>query len=390
MFFGMKPARNRSTAVILAKLGCVTVLFVVLSLRLYRHSEPSPRIQIPPFTPHVDWKIPENLTQHRAKEKEKWPTIPNIVHYVHLMKNVQGDMNLKFEDFLSVYSSLHYFDAETIFIHTDASPESLKRARDPNNEKSKWTRKIFDLPRVVVRYGTAPKYADNGVKIKNLPNRSDFLRAKVVYEQGGIYLDFDVFPLRDFKPFREAGFANVVGLEKYEKVNSGCYMSIKGSELMRVWLKYEHIVYDGGWITHAVELLTNIVRRINRIPYEVLILQKDTWAPGSWELGDASELYSSHPSASPSDASEYDFDQERALNSGDLESVFESDLHLESWQKDWSVTYAIHAFKGEPEKIDNFDGYSVAYILSRRSNMARALYPAVTHAVEEGYLSIDD
>src|ERR1700710_948848 len=120
MFFGVKPARNRSSAVVLATIGCVTVLFVVLSLRLYRYPESSPQIQIPPFTPHVDWKIPENLTPQRAREK--WPTIPNIVHYVYLMKNVHGDMNLKFEDFLSVYSSLHYFDAETIFIHTDASP----------------------------------------------------------------------------------------------------------------------------------------------------------------------------------------------------------------------------------------------------------------------------
>lgn len=346
MSFKILFARNKSFATILLTVLCMTVLVFVPSLWLYRHSESAQHIE-PWAARPINSDIQENLTPQRSREK--WPTIPNIAHYVYLLKDKDGDMNLKFEDFLSVYSSFHYFDPETIFIHTDASMETFERVRDPKNKKGKWTRKIFDIPRVTVRYGTAPEYADNGEKIRNLPNRSDFLRAKVVHEHGGIYFDFDIFPLRDFKPLREAGFANVVGLEKYEKVMTGCYMSIKGSELMRVWLKYEHIVYDGGWITHAVELLTKIVRRIHRIPNEVLILERDTWAPSSWELEDASELFSSHPSASPSDPSDFDFDQERALNSSDLESVFESDPHLELWQRDWSATYAIHAFKSEPE-----------------------------------------
>ena len=352
------------------------MVLLLPSVWLLRGSEFNQRLK--PW--QVDWQISE-------RPKKPWPTIPNLVHYAYLMEDVDGDLNLKFEDFLSVYSSLLYFDPETIFIHTDASPQSLARARNPENENSKWTRKILDLPRVVVRYGTAPIYADNGEKIRNLPNRSDFLRAKVVHEFGGIYFDFDVFPLRDFKPFREAGFANVVGLEKYENINTGCYMSVKGSELMRVWLKHEHIVYDGGWITHAVTLLTKIVRRVHRIPYEVLILGKDTWAPISWEVEEASKLYSTHPDARPS---KLDLDPERELGTGDLESLFEKAPKLEEWQRDWSATYAIHAFKSEPDKIENWDGYSVKYVLSRKSNLGIALYPAVTHAIEAGYISADD
>ena len=66
----------------------------------------------------------------------------------------------------------------------------------------------------------------------------------------GTYFDWDVHSIRDLKPLGEAGFANVVGLEKYGNVGTECYMSVKGSELMRLWLKNERIVFDGGW-THV-------------------------------------------------------------------------------------------------------------------------------------------
>ena len=105
---------------------------------------------------------------------------------------------------------------------------------------------ILNLLGVRIRKETAPEFAGNGVKIHNLQNKSDFVRAKVVYEYGGIYFDWDIHVLRNLKPLREAGFANVVGLEKYGNVATERYMAVKGSELMRLWLKNEHIVYDGG------------------------------------------------------------------------------------------------------------------------------------------------
>ena len=112
------------------------------------------------------------------------------------------------------------------------------------------------------------------------------VRAKAVYEHGGVYFDWDVHALRDLKPLREAGFVNVVGLEKYGNVGTGCYMSMKGSELMRLWLENQHIVYDGGWITHAVTLFNKMSRRLAAIPGEVLILAESAFAPSSWELQD--------------------------------------------------------------------------------------------------------
>ncbi|KAK9326676.1 hypothetical protein V1520DRAFT_366067 [Lipomyces starkeyi] len=317
------------------------------------------------------------------------PTIPNIVHYVHLMSDPQGTIQFGLKHFISIYSASLYFDPDVIYIHTDAPDDEVERARSSDEASNKWSRLIFNLPKVVVNNETAPDYADNGEKILNLENKSDFVRAKVVYELGGIYLDWDVHALRDFKPLREAGFANVVGLQKDDLVNSGCYMAIKGSEMMRIWLKYEHIVYDGGWITHAVILLTNLSRKLVMIPHEVLILDRYALAPSSWEQEDAQSLFGSHseahaPHLGPADP------HRPALTTENAEVLWElaRASSREEWENDYSCSYAIHAFKNND--LHDFEGITLRYVLSRQSNFARAVYPAVQHAIDTGIIALED
>jgi hypothetical protein len=227
----------------------------------------------------------------------RWPTIPNIVHYVHLMSGPKGTIQFELKHFISIYSASLYFNPDVIYIHTDAPDHEVERAKTSDVASNKWSYLILNLPKVVVNKEIAPDYADNGKKIRNLENKSNFVRAKVVYQLGGIYLDWDVHPLQDFKPLQEAGFANVVGVQKDDLVNSRCYMAIKKSEMIRLWLKYEYIVYDGGWITHAVELLTDLSRSLVLIPYEVLILERYALAPSSWLQDDAQSLFGSYSEA---------------------------------------------------------------------------------------------
>ena len=55
------------------------------------------------------------------------------------------------------------------------------------------------------------------------------------------------------------------------------------------------------------------------------------------------------------------------------------------WEKDYSGSCILHAFKGIsdpewPKKVD------LEYVIARQSNFARAVYPAVKHAVEVGII----
>ncbi|KAK9371932.1 uncharacterized protein V1513DRAFT_406365 [Lipomyces chichibuensis] len=313
------------------------------------------------------------------------PTIPNIVHYVHLIPEPQGKIQFELKHFISIYSASLYFSPDVIYIHTDATNDEVMRARTSDEASDKWPRLILNLPQVVVHYVTAPDYARNGQKICNLENKSDFIRAEVVYELGGVYLDWDVHPLRDFKPLREAGFTNVVGLQKDDLVNSGCFMAIKKSEMMRLWVEYEHIVYDGGWITHAVMLLTDLSRTLAMIPHEVLILERYALAPSSWERDDAQSLFGSHSKAQalhPGAAGPH----RPAITLATAEMLWKAARasSREEWEKDYSSSYALHAFNNieRDHPLEDFDKITLQYVLSRQSNFARAVYPAVRHAVE--------
>lgn len=74
---------------------------------------------------------------------------------------------------------------------------------------------------------------------------------------------------------------------------------------------------------------------------------------------------------------------------GDAKAVWDSVGDFEQWEADYSSTYALHAFRGIDRSvpINNFDGITMEYILARQSNFARAVYPALQHAIEAGIVS---
>lgn len=66
------------------------------------------------------------------------------------------------------------------------------------------------------------------------------------------------------------------------------------------------------------------------------------------------------------------------------------------WRKDWRNSYVIHGFSNAIRDtnawwmFEPYGGFTPKYILSRTSNIARALYPALRHALDSGFLVLDD
>lgn len=198
-----------------------------------------------------------------------------------------GDIEFELKHFISVYSALLHLQPDIIYLHTDESYTSIERAQDSPlaSAPNKWAHLILNLPSVVVQRVSPPATASGtGVAITRLEHKSDFVRAEVVYEHGGMYLDFDVYALRDVKHLREAGFANVLGRQKHGQVNSGCWMSQKGSLLMKMWVEGQHEVYDGRWTTHSNDLLTSLSDRNG--DGGLLTSLAEYLMPGEKEVGD--------------------------------------------------------------------------------------------------------
>jgi hypothetical protein len=58
------------------------------------------------------------------------------------------------------------------------------------------------------------------------------------------------------------------------------------------------------------------------------------------------------------------------------------------WELDFTGSYVLHAFDDDINQIRGWDHQiDVKYVLARQSNYARAVYPAVWHAVQAGIIS---
>jgi hypothetical protein len=340
--------------------------------------------------------------------------IPNVVHYVWLLRN-PNELRLDFKTFVSVYSAHLFFAPERIYIHTDAREEVYLAAKNPaaaasSSPSSKWTARTLNIPGVEARFVRAPTATTFGVPVAAMEHRADFLRVDALHELGGVYLDTDAVPLRSMAALRAAGFANVVGgavalsVRHAGFVNNGVMMARPGSMLMTVWRAASHRFYDGKWDTASIQLLTDLAQRMVAVPGEVLILHPRALAPTSWEKADQANLFLPRlpamalPGGEEEDPSAVGL--MRALAGGGDGSCVAAldwltrreaergDDGAAAGVLDLSSTYVLHAFDGDVRRLGGgWDGVvDLAYVLARRSNYARAVFPAVWHAVQAGVI----
>jgi hypothetical protein len=160
--------------------------------------------------------------------------IPNIVHYVCLLKHTT-ELHLSFKLFVSVYSAHVLWRPDIIYLHTDATPEALAQAKRAGDV---WTKRILAVPGVTPYYVKAPNVTQKGVEVVQMEHKADFLRIEALRQFGGIYLDVDAVPLRDVTDLRMSGFANVLGgataltMKHSGYVNNGVMMAVPNSNLM--------------------------------------------------------------------------------------------------------------------------------------------------------------
>jgi hypothetical protein len=167
----------------------------------------------------------------------------------------------------------------------------------------------------------------------------------------------------------------------------------KGSILMSIFRDAQHDVYDGGYITHAISLLSDLCWRLADMPYEVLILDKRAFTPSTWRGGDMEMLFKIHndtahttPPLAAQSLPPVIKTYEEALAHWRTRNEILTDMP--EWATSYTGSYVIHAF-------DNFKKYAneitLEYILARQSNFACAVYPAIRHAIVSGVItSVED
>lgn len=314
-------------------------------------------------------------------EEQRSPTvIPNIVHYVWALKEPDGALEFKFKHFVSIYSSYLYLRPDTIYVHTNAQPSAIAAAQ--NDIRNFWTHKVFSIPGVTVRNIEIPTHTKYGALLEHMEHRSDFVRPGILRDYGGIYMDFDVVPLRDMKPLRESGFRNVFGHELGEKVNNGVMMAVKDSRFMDIFDRDQHEVFSGWWIEHSVLQLTRMATALMAIPNEVLILERNAFIPDGFDDERHARLFRRH------DTKAVGIEEEQlTLNDMGSEGFsywnWSMSRTRQEWELDYSKSYTIHALSPPlhvasrtPECLE----ISWDYVMERTSNYAAQIYPAMVDA----------
>ena len=153
-------------------------------------------------------------------------------------------------------------------------------------------------------------------------------------------------------------------------------------------------IYDGGWETHSVFLLTSVAQEFASVGNQVMILPQDTFFPLSWEKADLETLYQVH-NKNDDDIGELEPHNNNHNTKNLTEFINNFTLWPEdSWRVDWRLSYVMHGwtsaikqyFENTKELIGEYDEITLEYILARNSNFARAVYPAVKDALEKGFL----
>ena len=362
-------------------------------------------------TPLKNWKCQTSLLSsvqvHGGSNVHSTPVIPNLVHFVYLVENPsEPDISFGIRRFISIYSASYYLRPEAIYIHTNLDQSVIDNIWEAGREDP-YVKAISQIPNVKFNRHLAPKTTTTNKTIDKLPNQSDFVRTDVLKKYGGIYLDDDAYVLRDLRPFREMGFEMVTGRQRGGQICPAVILTTPENNFISAYHALQDRIFDGGWATHAVDLLTALVFDFAETDHRSLIVSEETFFPGSWMKGDLQMIYQQH------DESDKDYDHEKAIvnpptsNLTDFIENFKLDHKLaggggaereHTWKHDWSLSYVLHGWtsgiKGalnEQEKKDLFGKHekqNLAYVLSRRSNFARAVYPAVRHALDTGILSV--
>ncbi|KAL8927510.1 MAG: hypothetical protein Q9208_002315 [Pyrenodesmia sp. 3 TL-2023] len=320
-------------------------------------------------------------------------SIPNLVHFVHLVRPGPGvKFELLFPHFIAIYSAYYHLQPDIIYIHTNVEEDRLERIL--NHTTNPYTIAIRNLPRVQFKYHDVRNETSKGTPIVKLAHQSDFVRLDILKEYGGIYLDEDAYVLRDLRPLRNTGFENIIGKQKDGDICNAVIMATPNNKMLTAYRTVSDTVFDGSWTRHSAELLTVLAREFAAIEYQVLVVPQDVLFPLSWFESDLQILYRIHEQSAR--------DAVQDVDAPDITTLTRRALGTEDpvgWELDWRSTYVLHGWHSAlvlkigsqtqiAETFGEFGGITLEYVLARNSNFARAVYPAVKHALDAGI--IDD
>lgn len=314
--------------------------------------------------------------------------IPSIVHFVTIKKDDTSILEFPFASFLTLFASVMYIKPTQIYIHTDYNEAEIRNA---SVRGDRWTRAVINTFPDILRWNEVyvPNFAgpNENQRISAIQHKSDFIRWDTIAKVGGVYLDWDVVPVRQLTPLLNAGFA-FVGGRQYGgaaedgsvngTINNGAFLTKPNSTMARIVVREQHASFNGAWASN-LHSVTAIAEHLVTIPNEVLILDRNSFAPTHW-FPDSTDLLFKPQLGRPSP-------EPILVNTTNPMELYENVVlnrrRRAEWEMDFSSTYLLHGFS----MSRYLDYINPKTILSRTSNFGVATYDAVKTMKAHGLIT---
>lgn len=339
---------------------------------------------------------------------QKPSIIPNIVHFVHPTEpDGSPILDLTFRMFVAMYSAYYYIKPDVLYIHTGIRDQDIEAAI--SHERSPYARALATIPNVVFKYTPSPTHTKDGKPFEAFAHRSDFARTLILKEHGGIYLDHDAYVVNDLTPLRQSAFKTVFGEQIDRKAINAVMMAVPEAELMTAFtLLQDRIFQTGEWTTHSIDLLTWLIRDFSGRDdgEQALLLSREAFCRIGWEEAQVRKFYTIEDISGGKNMrheKEPIIHDDVTRNMTDYVAHFDRDEHetpvfnRETLPMDWRSSYVLHGWNsvvknvGDTQKVfGNDEGITLEYVMSRKSQFANAVYPAIKHAVDNGVIEYTD
>ena len=147
------------------------------------------------------------------------------------------------------------------------------REKMPEYEIIEWNEDNLDIDKICKEN----KFFSECRKRKLWAFMADYLRLKILYENGGIYFDTDVQALKSMDDFLNNNY--VIGMENETEVSSAVIACEKNNQLIKKFLDFYN---EEIWNQH-IYIITQIMTKVIKQQENVTIYPKFTFSPIQYE-----------------------------------------------------------------------------------------------------------
>jgi len=230
-----------------------------------------------------DWiDTPEEIACQNAPTEPTQNPIPNVVHFILIAEENQ-EAELEFYQYLAIKAAILRLRPEAIKLHTYAL-----------NEENEWWEAIKH--RVDLVHHEPQRYlqtSDGSSHKLRLAHQTDVLRLEILHEEGGIYLDTDVYALRSFSPLLQSPRDLLMGHEGGGRngLGNAVIVARPRSTFISRWLDKYHESFDDApkmWNHHSIMVPVELAQQH---PGEICKLSPSAFFWPTWSSADVALMH---------------------------------------------------------------------------------------------------